>query len=55
VFASASHIAQCRAAKRAALEMEYTYESNRIESNTLILQETAMEVKWWQSKSKTLT
>jgi len=29
---------------KAAIEMEYTYESNRIEGNTLTLQETAMVV-----------
>ncbi|MEF9950235.1 MAG: Fic family protein, partial [Mucinivorans sp.] len=29
---------------KAALEMEYTYESNRIEGNTLTLQETALVV-----------
>jgi Fic family protein len=28
---------------KAAFEMEYTYESNRIEGNTLTLQETALE------------
>jgi Fic family protein len=29
---------------RAAFEIEYTYESNKIEGNTLILQETALVV-----------